>query len=142
MKKLIIAFCLLMGVSFIQAQTVTTPTGPLLWSHAMVTDPQPPFQLPGGPGASIRPLPSKREACGGFLPGVSPLPRRREWGTAALAVPGSVWIWFDNKAPSVCSRAPYITGAGEAGRRSWGQGDTRMGRLERGQGLGGEGRRA
>lgn len=56
------------------------------------------------------------EACRGFLPRVSTLPRRREWGTAALADSGSgsVWIWFD-KAPSVCSQAPYVTrvGAGE-----------------------------
>lgn len=55
------------------------------------------------------------EAWRGFLPRVSILPRRREWGTAALADCGSVWIWFDNKAPSVCSQAPYVTrvGAGE-----------------------------
>lgn len=110
--------------------------GPLLWSHAVVTDPWPPIQLPGGPGASVCPPPPQMEPCGGFLLGVSTLPRRREWGTAALADSGSdsgsVWIWFDNKAPSVCSQAPYISqgveeGGGETGRRRWrwGQGDTR-----------------
>lgn len=32
-----------------------------------------------------------------------------------MADSGSVWIWFDNKAPSVCSQAPYVTrmGVGE-----------------------------
>lgn len=84
------------------------PAGPFLWSHTVVTDPWPPIQLPGGAGASVCPTP-KMEACGGFLPGVSTLPRQREWGTAALAESSAVWIWFDNKAPSVCSRAPYIT---------------------------------
>lgn len=64
------------------------------------------------------------EACRGFLPRVSTLPRRREWGTAALADSGSVWIWFDNKAPSVCSQAPYVTrmGAGEVQEETPGRG--------------------
>lgn len=70
------------------------------------------------------------EACGGFLPSVSTRPRRREWGTAALADSGSVWIWFDNKAPSVLFSGPLhnprVGSWGEAGRRRWrwGQGDT------------------
>ena len=61
------------------------------------------------------------EAWRGFLPRVSTLPRQREWGTAALADSGSVWIWFDNKAPSVCSQAPYVTrvGAGEVQEEMW-----------------------
>jgi hypothetical protein len=84
----------------------------LLWSNAVVTDPWPPIQLPGDPGASVCPLSPQMEACRGFLPGVSTLPRQREWGTAALADSGSVWIWFDNKAPSVCSQAPYIIRVG------------------------------
>lgn len=35
-------------------------------------------------------------------------------GNSCLGRVGSVWIWFDNKAPSVCSQAPYITRGGQA----------------------------
>lgn len=46
-------------------------------------------------------------------------------GNSCVGPVGSVWIWFDNKAPSVCSQAPYVT-------RGWGQAGSR--RVEMGTG--------
>lgn len=83
-----------------------------------------PSSCPGALGPAFAPHLPKWEACGGFLPSVSTLPRRREWGTAALADSGSVWIWFDDKAPSVLFSGPLHNprvggGRGEAGGRRW-----------------------
>lgn len=87
------------------------------------TDPWPPIQLPESPGTSVHPLPPKTEVCRSSLPGVPALPGWRKWAPVTVTHSGSIWIWFDNKAPSVCSQAPYITGGCGQRRRGGGGGD-------------------